>query len=159
MNLSFEPKAIVFDEDSQNLLVIPPDPNIDLLQVPFDTSTGTFGTPVSYSQSGSIDPAEGVSFSPEGAFLYYSQGNKLFRIPTSEPASAPEELPVGSDLFKIYDIKTGPDGQLYYIYEETEGGPQLVGRVSNPEEEDLELLELEEDPFSGLGAAEMNVGG
>src|SRR5690606_26224129 len=43
LSLSFAPKAIVFDEDSQRLLVIPPDPNIDLLQIPFDTSTGTFG--------------------------------------------------------------------------------------------------------------------
>src|SRR5690606_28269875 len=37
LNLNFVPKAIVFDEDSETLLVIPPDPNIDLLQIAFDT--------------------------------------------------------------------------------------------------------------------------
>src|SRR5690606_36037585 len=93
LSLSFAPKAIVFDEDSQRLLVIPPDPNIDLVQIRYDTSTGTFAVPVTYSQTGADDPVEGVSFSPEGAFMYYSQTNKLLRIPTAEPTSAPEELP------------------------------------------------------------------
>src|SRR5690606_513267 len=43
LTLGFTPKAIVFDEDSQNLLLIPSTPNEDLLQVPFDTSTGKIG--------------------------------------------------------------------------------------------------------------------
>src|SRR5690606_24043912 len=94
LSLSFTPKKIVFDEESQQLLVIPPDANMDLIQIPFDTSTGTFGVPVPYSQTGANDPVEGISFSPEGNYIYYSQGNKLLRIPTSEPSSAPEELPL-----------------------------------------------------------------
>src|SRR5690606_8162041 len=85
--LGFTPKAIVFDEDSQNLLLIPTTPNEDLLQVPFDTSTGTFGTAVPYGQTGAGEPIEGASYSPDGDFIYYSQGNLLYRIPTSDPSA------------------------------------------------------------------------
>src|SRR5690606_20557557 len=149
MPLDFSPKALVFDEDNEVLLVIPSAPNQDLLQIPFDASTGQFGTAVAYNQSGSSSLIEGAAFSPEGGYVYFSQGEKLLRIPTSDPTVASEPIPLEADIFKIYDIKTGPNGQLYYIYEETEGGPQLVGRVGNPDEEELKDLELEEDPFNG----------
>lgn len=147
--LGFAPKAIVFNEDSQSLLLIPPTPNEDLLQVPFDTSTGTFGTGVTYGQTGAGAPIEGASYSPDGDFIYYSQDSLLYRIPTSDPSAAPEEIPLTAEIFKIYDLKKGPDGQLYYIYEENEGGPQLVGRITNPDEEELGEVETEEDPFNG----------
>src|SRR5690606_36965820 len=109
----FTPKAIVFDEDSQKLLLIPISPNEDLLQAPFDTSTGTFGTAVTYGQTGASEPIEGASYSPDGDFIYYSQGNLLYRIPTSDPSAAPQEIPLAADTFNVYDIKPGPDGQLY----------------------------------------------
>jgi WD40 repeat protein len=147
--LNFTPKAFIFDKENQTLLVIPSALNVDLLQIPFDTSTGEFGTAIPYNQSGSGSPVEGAAFSPDGDYLYFSQGGKLLRIPTSDPAASPEEIPLTADIFKVYDIKPGPDGQLYYIYEETEGGPQLVGRVTNPDEAELEALEAEEDPFNG----------
>ncbi len=35
--LTFSPKAIVFDETSQTLIVIPSDPNVDLVKIPLDT--------------------------------------------------------------------------------------------------------------------------
>lgn len=147
--LDFTPKAIVFDESSQTLLIIPSESNKDLLRIPFDTSTGDFGTPSPYEQSGSANIIEGASFSPEADFVYYSLNNQLFRIPTADPNASPEEIPLDADIFKIYDIKAGPDGALYYIYEETEGGPQLVGRINSPDEADLEVIDLEEDPFEG----------
>ncbi|MEX2591581.1 MAG: gliding motility-associated C-terminal domain-containing protein [Anditalea sp.] len=147
--IDIRPKAIVFDEDSQTLMIVPSDLNQDLIQIPFNTSDGTFGTPVPLSQTGGGDPIEGASFSPEGAYVYYSQGDQLYRIPTSDPTAAPEEIPLETEIFKAYDVKAGPDDQIYYIYEETEGGPQLVGRITNPDEEDFDLIEWEEDPFNG----------
>jgi hypothetical protein len=149
LSLNFTPKALVFDEERETILAIPSGSNLDLIQIPFETSTGTFGTAVPFSQSGSANSTEGASFSPDGDYVYFSQGEKLLRIPTSDPNTPAEEIPLAADIFKVYDIKAGPDGQLYYIYEETEGGPQLVGRVGNPDEEELGDLELEEDPFNG----------
>src|SRR5690606_13816598 len=100
-------------------------------------------------QTGAGAPIEGASYSPDCDFIYYSQDSLLYRIPTSDPSAAPEEIPLTAEIFKIYDLKKGPDGQLYYIYEENEGGPQLVGRITNPDEEELGEVETEEDPFNG----------
>ncbi|MDF2157514.1 gliding motility-associated C-terminal domain-containing protein [Algoriphagus sp. CAU 1675] len=147
--IPFTPKAIVFDESRGQLILIPENPNEDILVLDFDTSNGSFGTPRPITQSGGIDAIEGAAFSPDGSFIYFSRGNQLFRVPTSNLTAAPEAIPLDSSLHAVYDVKTGPDGQLYYIYEETAGGPQLIGRVPNPDEADLSLLTVEEDPFTG----------
>ena len=113
----------------------------------FDTLSGSFGASSSISQSGGVDSIEGATFSPDGDFIYFSRGDELFRVPSDDLEADPELIPLENDVFKIYDIKVGPDGKLYYIYEEVDGGPQLIGRIDNPDEEDLEELELDEDPL------------
>ena len=50
------------------------------------------------------------------------------------------------DLFDIavqLAIKKG------FIYEETTGGPQLIGKVTNPNEEEIDDINVEIDPFAG----------
>ena len=147
--IPFTPKGIVFEESSSSLLLLPPNPGDDLLLVPFDSSTGTFGSPVALSNSGGAEPIFGANFSPAGDFIYFSRGNKLFRIPSGSPTAIPEQVPVDPSIHQIYDVKTGPDGSLYYLYEERPGGPQLIGRVKNPNATTLATLGLEEDPFAG----------
>jgi large repetitive protein len=147
--LSFTPKAMIFDESSQKVILIPENPGQDIQVIDFDTSSGTFGSISDISQSGGTDSIEGASFSPDGDYIYYSRGDQLFRVPSDDLEADPELVPLESDIFKIYDVKVGPDGKLYYIYEELDGGPQLVGRVENPDEEELDEIELEEDPFDG----------
>lgn len=143
------PKGIVFDEANNRLLIIPEGTGEDILVVPFDPNTGNFGTPSPISQSSGSGEFGGAEFSPDGNYIYFSRGNQLFRVPTADLNATPEEIPLTTGLNQVYDIKVGPDGQLYYIYEETAGGPQLIGRVTNPNEPDLALLVLEEDPFAG----------
>lgn len=147
--IPFTPKAIIFDEARNQLIVISEDPGDDILVIPFDSSSGNFGTPEPISESGGTDEIGGVDFSADGAFIYFSRGNQLFRVPSSNLGATPEEIPLSAGLHQVYDVKTGPDGQLYYIYEEVDGGPQLIGRVTNPNEPDLSLVNLEEDPFAG----------
>lgn len=147
--ISFTPKAIIFDEDAGQLIVIPENPGEDILVIPFDTSTGNFGSPQAISESGGAEDIGGADFSPDGNFIYFSRGNQLFRVPSSDLNATPEVIPTSPTNHQIYDVKTGPDGQLYYIYEEVVGGPQLIGRVTNPNEPDLALVNLEEDPFNG----------
>lgn len=143
------PKAMIFDESTGNLLLLPQNPGEDLLLLPFDTATGTFGTPQALTNTGGTDPIHGAAFSPDGNFIYFSRGNKLLRLPTNTPTAVPEELPLSPGIAQVYDIKTGPDGALYYLYEEEIGGPQLIGRVSNPNESNLTALVVDEDPFAG----------
>lgn len=147
--IAFTPKGIVFDEGNSRLILIPENPGEDLVVVPFDSSNGNFGTPETISNSGGSAPINGAEFSPDGNFIYFSRGNQLFRVPGNNLNATPEEIPLTSGLHQVYDVKAGPDGQLYYIYEEVPGGPQLIGRVTNPNEADLTLLTLEEDPFAG----------
>lgn len=147
--IPFTPKAIIFDEENSRLLVISEDSGDDILVIPFDTSTGNFGSPEPLTGSGGTDDIGGADFSADGTFIYFSKGNQLYRVPSLDLSAAPEEVPLSAGLHQVYDVKTGPDGQLYYIYEEVDGGPQLIGRVTNPNEPDLNLVNLEEDPFAG----------
>ncbi|MFN3996966.1 gliding motility-associated C-terminal domain-containing protein [Algoriphagus sp.] len=147
--IPFTPKAIIFDEENRRLIVISENTGDDILVIPFDTSTGNFGNPEPISGSGGTDEIGGADFSPDGSFIYFSRGNQLFRVPSADLSATPEEIPLTAGLNQVYDIKSGPDGQLYYIYEEVPGGPQLIGRVTNPDEQDLALVNVEEDPFNG----------
>ncbi|MCH7406201.1 gliding motility-associated C-terminal domain-containing protein [Belliella aquatica] len=150
ISIPFTPKAIIFNEENGQLALIPENPNEDIILIDYDTATGNFGNISTISQSGGADALEGVAFSPDGAFVYFSRGNELFRVPADQLDAEPELIPLENDIFRIYDIKVGPDGSLYYIYEEVEGGPQLIGRLTNPDEEELGELEIEEDPFDGV---------
>ncbi len=147
--IPFTPKAIVFDEENNQLIVISENAGDDILVIPFDSSSGSFGSPTPITESGGSADIGGADYSADDSFIYFSRGNQLFRVPASDLSATPEEIPLTPGLNQIYDVKTGPDGQLYYIYEEVAGGPQLVGRVNNPDEVDLSLVTLEEDPFAG----------
>ncbi len=147
--IQFTPKGIVFDEKNSRLILIPENLGDDLMILPFDTSSGNFGSPEPITNSGGNVPIQGAEFSPNGAFIYFSRGNQLFRVPADNLSAPLEEIPLTTGIHQVYDVKAGPDGQLYYIYEETPGGPQLLGRVTNPNEVDLVKVVVEEDPFKG----------
>jgi hypothetical protein len=147
--IPFTPKAIVFEEGSSRLLLLPPNPGDDLLLLSFDSSTGTFGSPVALSNSGGSEPIFGANFSPAGDFIYFSRGTNLFRIPSASPTAIPEQVPLAPGIHQVYDVKTGPDGYLYYLYEAVPGGPQLLGRLKNPNALTIATGGLEENPFAG----------
>ncbi|HSF54704.1 MAG TPA: hypothetical protein VLA71_13175 [Algoriphagus sp.] len=147
--IPFTPKAIIFDEEKSQLIVISENSGDDILVISYDTGSGSFGSPEPITGSGGTGDIGGADFSPNDSLIYFSRGNQLFRVPSYDLSATPEEIPLTAGLNQIYDVKTGPDGQLYYIYEEVAGGPQLIGRVTNPDEVDLSLVTLEEDPFTG----------
>nr|MBI1229807.1 hypothetical protein [Cytophagales bacterium] len=159
------PKAFVFYESSGQLLIIPEGVGEALQVADFDSDTGLLGDLRALEGTGGLAATEGAAFSPNGEIIYYSQGDQLYRIRTdgtqadtdpeeeeeeeTEPELGPLALPLGHDVFRVYDVRVGPDDQLYYIYEETEGGPQLLGRVTNPDEPLLNAVVVEGDPFNG----------
>lgn len=161
LSLSSVPQTMMFDEESGVLYIVSDIAGEDILSIPFDPDTGTFGTSETLSGTGGAELVTGLEVSPDGDFLYYAQGDDLMRffisdeeidpeIPESQiPSATAVAMPLEAEIFKIYDVKVGPDGQLYYIYEEVEGGPQYVGRVANPDEWTLVGLEIEELPFNG----------
>ncbi|UZD24449.1 gliding motility-associated C-terminal domain-containing protein [Algoriphagus halophytocola] len=154
-SLPFTPERIIFDEEQGKLILLPEDTSELITVMDFDTSTGTFSNATLITTIPGSGDYGGAEFSPDGNYIYYSVGNELFRVPSSDLAATPEEVPISlpgtppTELHAIHDIKIGPDGSLYYLYEEVDGGPQLMGKVENPSEADLTLLEIEEDPFAG----------
>ena len=148
--IPFTPKAIIHDQESGKLILIPENTGDDILVLDFDTSAGNFINTTPITNSGGANSIEGAEISPDGSFIYFSRDNNLFRVPLNDLSATPEELPLPDTLNAVYDLKIGPDGNLYYIYEEVAGGPQLIGRVTNPNEPDLSLINLEEDPFIGV---------
>ncbi len=147
--IPIEPKAMIFDEPSGQLLLLPKNPGEDIFLVPFDTGAGTFGTPQAFSNSGGSGAIFGAAFSPDGAFVYFSRGNKLLRIPTNSPNAVPLEIPLDPSVQQVFDLKVGPDGSLYYLYEELAGGPQIMGRITNPNSSTLPSLQVVANPFAG----------
>jgi large repetitive protein len=147
--VDFTPKAILFDEERGKLILLPENDGDDIVILDYDTTNGSFGNSETVGQSGGTESIEGATFSPDGQFFYFSRGDELLRIPASDLNADPEVIPLENDIFKVYDIKVGPDGRLYYIYEEVDGGPQLIGRINNPNESDLGGMDIEEDPFNG----------
>ncbi|SHN29357.1 C-terminal domain of CHU protein family protein [Cyclobacterium lianum] len=161
LSLDIAPASLFFDEASETVYLIPQDAGEDIVALAFDPDTGVFGAAEPIVGTGGAEPIGGLSVSPEGDFLYYGQGNELFRVfidegdidpdldPSEIPETGPVNIPLANDIHQIYDIKYGPDDQLYYIYEEVEGGPQYVGRVINPDEWILADVDVEELPFNG----------
>ncbi|WP_162342283.1 T9SS type B sorting domain-containing protein [Cyclobacterium salsum] len=160
--LDVTPSALVYDEDSGTVYLLPESAGADLISLSFDTASGVFGSPETLADTGGEEPIGGLTVSPDGDFLYYSQGDELIRYfigdpsgldPEPDPSEIPDSgavsLPLTNEIHAIYDVKNGPDGQLYYIYEEVEGGPQYIGRVTNPDEWLLAGLDIEELPFNG----------
>jgi hypothetical protein len=147
--IPFTPKSMVFDPERGELVLVSENPSDDILVLDFDSSTGNFSNPRPIIDSGNSDTIGGVTFSPDDAFIYFSRGENLYRVLAADLTATPELIPFSKKLAAVYDIKVGPDGNLYYIYEEVVGGPQLIGRVTNPNEPDLALVSLEEDPFAG----------
>ncbi|WP_192345883.1 gliding motility-associated C-terminal domain-containing protein [Algoriphagus sp. Y33] len=153
--ISGTPKKIVFNEENNQLIIVPESESDPILVMDFDTGGGTFGSPTPLAQSTGAGAYGGAEFSPDGEYIYYSAGNDLFRVRTDDLSATPEAIPIEgsgtppSGISVVHDLKVGPDGSLYYLYEEVAGGPQLLGRVTNPDEEDADLLEVEEDPFNG----------
>lgn len=145
----FTPKSMIFDPERGELILVSQNPSDDILVIDFDSSTGNFSNPRPIIGTGNSDVIGGVTYSPDDKFIYFSRGENLFRIPSDELTATPELIPFAQNVAAVYDLKVGPDGNLYYIYEEVIGGPQLIGRVTNPNEVDLTLVSLEEDPFAG----------
>lgn len=78
--IPFTPKAIIHDEVSGKLILIPENAGEDILVVNFDTSSGTFSNPAPITNSGGTNAIEGAEFSPDGAFIYFSRGITCFEF-------------------------------------------------------------------------------
>lgn len=115
--------------------------NIQILQ--FDTVTNTLSFVREIHNSANFDGAGqaiyDVEFSPNGDNIFISrfgdatQNGVLYRYnlaDTTGNASLDQVNP--NPLFRSFGIQLGPDGRIYHLYQQNNGGPIQVGRITNP---------------------------
>jgi gliding motility-associated-like protein len=100
-----------------------------------------------------------VEWSPNGDVLFFSRHGDgtdpgiLYRYDLNVPNAAPEQVNGGS-LYRSYGLQLGPDGSIYHLYQETSGGPILLGRINNPDSAlatvDYESLALGSQNFNAF---------
>ncbi|WP_235893368.1 T9SS type B sorting domain-containing protein [Litoribacter populi] len=145
--LPFAVKSMYFDEESGELVLIPEDPDEDIHILTLEPDGTSLGELITIEGTGNGTPINGVEFSPDGEYMYFSRGNELIRISTTDPDLPPQTIPLQTDIEEIFDIRVGPDGRLYYLYSEPGLEAIYVGVVENPNEEDILEVEVDEDPF------------
>ncbi|MBT0811468.1 gliding motility-associated C-terminal domain-containing protein [Litoribacter ruber] len=145
--LPFAVRSMYFDEESGELVLIPEDPNEDIHILTIEPDGSSLGELITIEGTGNGTPINGVEFSPDGEYMYFSRGNELIRISTTDPDLPAQTIPLQTEIEEIYDIRVGPDGRLYYLYSEPGLDAIYVGVVENPNEEDILEVTVDEDPF------------
>ncbi|MCK5281711.1 MAG: PKD domain-containing protein, partial [Cyclobacteriaceae bacterium] len=113
--------------------------NIQILQ--FDPSVDTLGFVQEIPNSGNFDTANeaiyDVEWSPDGTKIFISrfgdgtQEGILYRYDLTNPTASLDQVNPSS-LFRSLGVQIGPDGRIYHLYQENNGGPIRVGRITNP---------------------------
>lgn len=116
------------------------EPGRNIRVVDFTPSNGTFSNDSALTNSGRINEViYDVEWSMDGSKLYFTRyqdganpaTGDLFRFDYSINGSSFRRIlenPVAASL----GLKRGPDGKIYYLYQETSGGSYQIGRINIP---------------------------
>jgi gliding motility-associated-like protein len=131
------------------IAVSPRNPNANIQILRFDETSRTLSYERDIPNTGFDDGANesvfDVEFSPDGFKLFISrhgggaQPGVLYRFDLDNPFAALDPVPTPA-LHRSYGLQIGPDGRVYHLYQATPGGPFLLGRIENPDSNDLGTL-------------------
>ncbi len=136
---------IAFSPDSSKIAVAPKDPNINIQLLDIDLATGvlTFDREIPNTGIANVgatgEAIFDVEFSNDGSKLYYSifgdgiglAGNLMqFDLMDTTIVLSPQSV-IPATIFGSYGLQKGPDGLLYHLYQETNGGSFLIGSLTN----------------------------
>lgn len=147
-NLSIHPESGQIAVSPQNQGA-----NIQILQ--FDLTTDTLSFVREIPNSANSDTAGqaiyDVEFSPGGDIIFISrhgdaiQEGVLYRYDLNDSIASLDQ--VNPDpLYRSFGLQIGPDGRIYHLYQETFGGPILVGRIANPDASDASGINYQRVP-------------
>ncbi|MCF6360966.1 MAG: gliding motility-associated C-terminal domain-containing protein [Cyclobacteriaceae bacterium] len=136
---------IAYSPDSSKIAVAPKDPNINIQLLDIDLATGvlTFDREIPNTGATNVgatgEAIFDVEFSNDGSKLYYSifgdgvglTANLMqFDLMDTTIVLSPQSV-IPATIFGSYGLQKGPDGLLYHLYQATNGGPFLIGSLTN----------------------------
>ena len=143
-NLGFTMSAgnLSYSAAAGQIAVSPQNANTGVHLLNFDNSTGnlTFDEVVpNTAQASTGDEAiYDVEWSSNGQYLYISVAGEpgiqadVLQFDTANPATTlASVLPQPNSIAHSYGLQMGPDSVIYHLYQETDGGPFLLGALSN----------------------------
>ncbi len=131
-----------YNEKLKKLVVSPQDPNTNAIILNFDTTTGVFSFDNVISNSGvnssNQQSVYDTEWSPSGRFLYLSRfgdtginADVLQYDLLNQTTTLASVLP--SPVFRSYGLQLAPDSTIYHLYQASNGGPFLTGRITHPD--------------------------
>ncbi|MCC5927659.1 MAG: PKD domain-containing protein [Cyclobacteriaceae bacterium] len=128
---------------SGKIAVAPANANQNVILLDFDGSSGAITFDRAIPNSGNDDGGPfaiyDVEFNEDGSIIYLSrtgsatQEGMILQYDLNNPTATLEPVNLGITLFRSWGLQRGPDGRIYHIYQETDGGPFLVGRINEPD--------------------------
>ena len=132
-----------YSSASNKIAVAPSSPNTNIQILDFDPAVGmgilVFDTEI--LNSGNADQlTEAIydtQWSPDGTKLYVSRYGgaagvgDLLQWDSSLPPSSSMVSVLPSQVYGSYGLQTGPDLNIYHIYQEFGGGPYILGSISD----------------------------
>ncbi|EIM74555.1 hypothetical protein A3SI_15593 [Nitritalea halalkaliphila LW7] len=152
--LANAPVQIRFNEETNQVIVV--DANNQLTLIDFDPATGQLSNARAVASPGAGEVG-GMTFSADGDFLFVSVTNPttgqgtLHRL--SLGGGSWSTVPIGDVTpgpEAILDIRVGPNGRLYVLYEIPGSGRVKIAELENPEEPLQADFIWEVDRFPGI---------
>lgn len=122
------------------IAVSPQGPNTDALIINFDNTAGTFSFDRYIFNTGLATAGNqsiyDIEWSYTGQYLYVSRHGEagvnanLFQYDYSNPSITLASVLPGP-IFRSFGIQVAPDSAIYHLYQETSGGPFLLGRLTD----------------------------
>lgn len=124
------------------IAVSPQSANVGVHLMNFDNTTGDFEfdsvVPNSAVTATSGQAIYDVAWSSNGQYLYISVAGEpgiqadVLQYDTQNPsATLISVLPQPNSIANSYGLQMGPDSVIYHLYQETAGGPYLLGAISD----------------------------
>lgn len=123
------------------IAVAPSSSNTNIQILDFDNATGTLALDTVVLNSGNADqPTEAiydVEWSPDGTKLYVSRYGgspnvgDLLQWDSTLPSTSSLVSILPNQVYGSYGLQMGPDNIIYHLYQEINGGPYLLGGISD----------------------------
>ena len=142
-----------YNPTTGEIAVSPQSANVDIHLLNFDDTTGaiTFNQTIPNTAVPAGQGIYDVEWSSNGQYLYISvaggagvQADVLQYDLLNPTTTLTSVLPQPNSVFASYGLQMGPDSTIYHLYQETAGGPYLLGAITDADTVAAEVTYTEE---------------